>query len=225
MISDATIVLSQIKNNWEILFDGKDLDKWQTNSGKEVRSDSWEVKEGVLSLKPNDKGKGTGRDINTKEKYENFELILSFKLTNRANTGVKYLVNPLKDKKGNQMMVGIEYQLIDDIDYPAPAEYKTPEGLTGAVYSFYPTNKKKKFAVYDWNTIKIVKKNRHIEHWLNGKKIVSYEIGSPDYLEKLAKNKFNQYSDLANVNSGCISLQDHGDLVYFKDIKIRRLKY
>lgn len=218
------LVYGQIGKGWEMLIEGGNLKKWQTITGNEVSAENWTIKDGILSLKPNETGKGSGRDIITKEKFENFELVLSFKLTKGANTGVKYLVNSLKDKKGRESMIGIEYQLIDDENYPAPIEHKTPDGLTGAVYLFYPASDKKTFAVHDWNTMKIVKKGNKVEHWLNEKKIVSYKIGSVDYLEKLSKNKFNQYPELANIKSGYISIQDHGNLAYFKDIKVKRLR-
>lgn len=214
----------QTTGQWEILFDGKNLNKWQTSKGGDITTKDWEINDGILSLKPNSTGKGSGRDLFTKEKYENFELVMSFKLTKGANTGVKYLVNPLKDKKGRESMIGIEYQLIDDVNYPAPIQHKTPDGLTGAAYLFYPANNKKKFQVHDWNTMKIVKKGTKVEHWLNGKKILKYTIGSADYLDKLSKNKFNVYQELTNINTGMISIQDHGNLSYFKDIKVKRLK-
>ncbi|MGC4233327.1 MAG: DUF1080 domain-containing protein, partial [Niabella sp.] len=115
--------------------------------------------------------------------------------------------------------------LIDDENYPGgAAESKMPEGLTGALYLIYPANKKKKFFTNNWNTAKIVKKGNTVEHWLNGAKILSYKLGSKDFKEKVGKTKFKEYPDFATADSGYILLQDHGDVAYFKDIKIRKLK-
>lgn len=210
----------QTVGKWEILFDGSNLDKWQTSKKTNT---GWIVKDKVLELSPNNIGKGEGRDLITKEKYGDFEFEFSFKISKGANTGVKYLLNNLKDLKGRSSLVGPEYQIIDDENYPGPAESKTPDGLTGASYLLYAANKKKKFNVNDWNSGKI-KINKHkVGHWLNGKKILSYDLGSKGFKDKVAKSKFSAYPDFAKAE-GYILLQDHGDVVQFKDIRIKRLR-
>jgi hypothetical protein len=210
----------QTSGQWEILFDGTNLDKWQA-SDKVIAG--WDIKDHILSLKANTTGKGQGRDLITKEKYDDFELEFFFKISKGANSGVKYLLNSLTDLKGKSALIGPEYQIIDDEHYPGPPESKTPEGLMGASYLLYPANNKKEYNAKDWNLGKIKVKKQKVEHWLNGKKILAYKIGSKDFNEKLGKTKYNVYPDFAK-NKGYILLQDHGNVIHFKDIRIRKLK-
>ncbi|CAG4988431.1 hypothetical protein DYBT9275_00080 [Dyadobacter sp. CECT 9275] len=205
---------------WETLFDGKNLDKWRKAAVDSAPSKGWIIENGTLSATKGRKG----GDIITKETYSSFELQCEFKLTHAANSGIKYLVNSIQNantKKYSPM--GVEYQIIDDKNYP---EVKNdPDGVssTGAVYLLYAPKGKKLLPAGEWNKMRILVKGKHTEHWLNGVKVAEYERGSTDFNQKVATTKFKDYPDYAKADTGHIMLTDHGDQVFYKEIKIRRL--
>lgn len=206
---------------WEVLFDGTSLDQWTTPEGEAIPQKGWIMENGVLMV---DSGR-TGGDIITRKTYSNFEFKLDFRLTESANSGIKYLVNRMTSTKtGNTSLMGPEYQIIDDFNYEGVKD--DPNGLvsTGAVYLLYAPEGKTLNPPGEWNEARIIVRGPHIEHWLNGKKIASYERGSEDFKEKLAPTKFHAFPDYAVADSGHIMLQDHGDRVYFRNIAVRELE-
>ncbi len=205
---------------WEYLFNGKNLDKWRQSANDEPPTSGWVVKDGTLYVLQGRKG----GDIITKEKYSNFDLEWEFNLTEKANSGIKYFVNQVISNKTNEYSAkGIEYQIIDDQNYPEVKD--DPNGLssTGSVYLIYPPKNKKLLPPGKWNKARILVKGSHIEHWLNGIKVAEYERGSADYNARVAKTKFNEFPEFAKASSGHIMLTDHGDTVYYKNIRIKRL--
>lgn len=217
--SDKLGVYKQSKK-WETLFDGKNLDKWRKAAVDSAPSSGWLIADGTLVTTKGRKG----GDIITRETYSSFELECEFKLTNASNSGIKYLVNSIQNaatKKYSPM--GIEYQIIDDKNYP---ETKSdPDGLssTGSVYLIYAPKGKKLNPAGEWNRMRIVAKGKHTEHWLNGVKVAEYERGSDDFNQRVAKTKFKDYPEYAKSDTGHIMLTDHGDQVFYKSIRIRRL--
>lgn len=205
---------------WEYLFNGKSLDKWRKAEKEVPPSSGWVVKDGTLFVLKGRKG----GDIITKEKYSNFDLEWEFNLTEKANSGIKYFVNQVKSNKSNAYSAkGIEYQIIDDQNYPEVKE--DPNGLssTGSVYLIYAPKNKKLMPHGKWNKARILVEGSHTEHWLNGVKVAEYERGSQDYNDRLSKTKFNEFPEFAKAESGHIMLTDHGDTVYFKNIRIKKL--
>lgn len=206
------------QEDWEILFDGTNMDKWRGKTEPAFPSRAWEVADGVLFLD------GKGGDIITKETYGDFELVFEFNLTEKANSGIKYFVGTIINKDtGNKMINGPEYQIIDDYNHP---EIKTdPNGVssTASAYLLYPPKNKKLNPHGQWNSGKIIAKGKKVEHWLNGVKVVSYTRGGKDFLKLKSKTKFKDDVSYGELESGHILLTDHGDKVYFRNIKIRRL--
>lgn len=205
---------------WEILFDGKNLDKWRKAAVDSAPSKGWIIENGTLSATKGRKG----GDIITRATYSSFELECEFNLTPASNSGIKYLVNPIENaitKKTSPM--GIEYQIIDDKNYPEVM--KDPDGAssTGAVYLIYAPRGKKLNPAGQWNKVRIVVKGKHTEHWLNGVKVADYERGSDDFNKRVATTKFKDYPQYAKSDTGHIMLTDHGDQVYYKNMRIRRL--
>jgi len=205
---------------WEWLFNGNDPSiRWRSSGGDQFPSKGWQVKDGVLMLLP----KAKGGDILTREQFSDFELVLEFKLADSANTGIKYLVAPLEDDQGKVTMNGPEYQIIDDFRHESVRDGKSPKTSTASAYLLYQP-KGKKLNPDAWNEARIVVKGRHVEHWLNGKKVVEYERGSPDFRKRVSKTKFSRYrTPYGDAEAGHILLQDHGDGAFFRNIKIRRL--
>ena len=207
------------KGNWEVLFDGKSVDKWKGKSIAGFPEKGWKIENGLLYRAENG-----GGDIITKEKYSDFELVFQFKLTEGANSGIKYFVDTLVNQETGDIMVnGPEYQIIDD--YNNEHVKGDPNGLssTASLYLLYAPVNKKLNAHGQWNTGRIIAKNGHVEHWLNGVRVVKYKRGSKEFLKRKAETKFKNDKNYGELKSGHILLTDHNDTAYFKDIKIRRL--
>lgn len=205
---------------WELLFDGKNTDKWKGVNTDSFPSNGWKVEEGTLALSGNN-----GGDIITREVFSNFELMLDFKLTDSANSGIKYFVGELKDRNNEEKVIfnGPEYQIIDDYKHPAVKDNQDPFISTASLYLLYVPENKKLFPAGKWNQAKIVANDKYVEHWLNGTKVLSYERGSKDFRQRVSTTKFKDQEKYGELLSGHILLTDHHDKVYFKNIRIRRL--
>ncbi len=205
-------------DGWEILFDGKSMEKWRSKSGPGFPQKGWKIENGMLFLD------GRGGDIITKEKYSSFKLVFDFNFTEGANSGVKYFVDSITNQQnGNIMFNGPEYQIIDDFNYPDVK--KDPNGLisTASAYLLYAPVNKKLYPAGQWNTGMIRVKGNKVEHWLNGIKVVEYRRGSKDFHKRKANTKFKDDLNYGEVKSGHILLTDHSDKVFFRNIKIKRL--
>lgn len=206
---------------WEVLFDGTNTNAWKSVKSEDFPKQGWLVENKELVVLSG----GKGGDIITKKSYSDFILEFQFKLTKGANTGVKYFVNELlSNASGKRSIVGLEYQLIDDFNYPGPVADNVPEGLTSAVYLLYPAENKNYKGHGKWQKAKIVSKGDLVEHWLNGKKVLSLERGSKDFKNRVAKTKFKEFSNFGEAQTGQILIQDHGGQAYFKNIRIKALQ-
>ncbi len=209
---------SEKEKEWEILFDGKGMEKWKGMDGQDFLEKGWKIEDNMLFLEQR------GSNILTKEKYSDFELVFEFNLTEAANSGIKYFVNTIKNvETGKTMINGPEYQIIDDYNYTNVKKDPNGTSSSGALYLLYPPQNKKLNPHGEWNSGKIVAKGKKVEHWLNGVKVVSCKRGSKDFLERKSTTKFKNDEDYGEQESGHIMLTDHGDKVYFKNIKIRKL--
>ena len=194
------------------------MDKWKGQAGQKFLEKGWKIKEDMLYLE------GRGGNILTKEKYSDFELVFEFNLTEAANSGIKYFVNTVKNQEtGKTMINGPEYQVIDDYNYKGIKDDPHGKSSSGALYLLYAPKNKKLNPHGEWNKGRIVAKGKKVEHWLNGVKVVSCKRGSKDYLQRKSTTKFKNDEDYGEQESGHIMLTDHGDVVYFKNIKIRKL--
>lgn len=224
---DVTTVLNQypfkrpsVRNGWEVLFDGHDLSQFRSAARDVPPPSGWIVSDGILSVM---KGR-TGGDIITRGTYGSFELKLDFRLTASANSGIKYLVNKIRNEQsGKYSFMGIEYQIIDDVNYAAVKIDPAGDISTGAVYLLYPPVNKTLLPPGEWNELRIVVRGKHAEHWLNGRKVAEYERNSDDFAARVAKTKFKDYPDYALADTGRILIQDHGDQVSYRNIVVKRL--
>ena len=207
---------------WELLFDGKDPNiRWRSIQGDRFPAAGWAIENETLVLLPGRKG----GDIITREQFSDFELVLDYKLTDSANTGIKYFVSELKNEQGKITLNGPEFQLIDDYKHETVIDNKSPETSTGALYLLYAPQGKKLNAPGEWNQVKIIAKGKSVEHWVNGKKVLSYERGSEEFRKLVTSTKFNEYvTSYGEAEFGHILLQDHKDKANFRNIKIKRLK-
>lgn len=197
---------------WKLLWNGKDLSGWKSNSGKTDFDKGWKIENGALVIK----SKSGAGDIITEQKYKNFELQIDFKLTPGANSGIKYFI-------GMNGSVGCEFQILDDEKHPDAKAGRDGNRRLGSLYDIMPAEGWKHADKYGWNRARIVVKDNHVEHWLNGHKLIEYEKGSKAWQEMVAKSKFAGVKNFAGGDGGHILLQDHNDEVHYRNLKIREL--
>lgn len=207
------------KQGWKLLFNGKNLDGWTSVGKSTPPRQGWTVEDGILIV--NKKGEKRGGDIITEDQYSDFELVLDFKLTKAANSGIKYFF--VNYEKGGWL--GLEYQVLDDDNHPDAKAGRDGNRKTAALYDMLPvTGKKQMNPVGQWNHARIVAKGSKVTHYLNGKKVLSFDRKSDAYKEAWKKSKYKDSRPVfGDVEKGYILLQDHVDEVYFKNVKIRRL--
>ncbi|MEN8185773.1 MAG: DUF1080 domain-containing protein [Bacteroidota bacterium] len=214
----------ELKKGWKMLWDGKTTKGWRGAKSKTFPESGWKIENGELSVLASGGGESrAGGDIVTEELYGNFELKVDFKLTEGANSGIKYFVNTYLNK-GEGSAIGLEFQILDDFKHPDAKKGNHKGSRTVAsLYDLIEAENKVVNPVGEWNHAYILSKNNHIEHWLNGIKVLEYERKSDDYRKLVAESKYKTWDDFGEADNGNILLQDHGDLVSFKNIKIRNL--
>ena len=214
-----TLTKKEQRQGWKLLFNGENLEGWTSVGRNEPPSIGWYVKDGVLTVKPED-GK-RGGDIITQEQYADFDLRVDFKLTNGSNSGIKYFF--VRYEKGGWL--GLEYQLLDDEVHPDGKLGINGNRKTASLYDVFPASEKKKMnPVGEWNTARVVAKGTKVTHFLNGKKVLTFVRKSSEYEKALGTSKFvNSVPTFGDVSQGYILLQDHGDEVSFRNVKIRTL--
>lgn len=210
-----TLSEKEKKEGWRLLFNGKNLDGWRTFQGREITG--WKVIDGVL----NNSGVGSdhGGDIITREKFQNFELELDWKIAPQSNSGIFYHVN---EKIGTAIYEsGPEYQLIDDNGWP---DKLRDDQYSGANYGMHAPKNAIVKDVNDWNQARIVVNGAHVQHYLNGVKVVDYYLWDDDWMQLKEKGKWKDYPYYGMALKGPIGLQDHGGLAQFRNIKIKVIK-
>ena len=212
-----TLTAQEKKDGWTLLFDGKSLAGWRGYQKPDATGTRWRVEEGLLTVNPGDGSDTRGqRDIITTVTYDRFELAWEWRMSEGGNSGVKYFV--LEDQNS---AIGHEYQLIDD-DRHADAKVG-PHRQTAAFYDVLPAENRPLRPAGQWNQSRVVSNGKTIEHYLNGTKVLQYELDSPALRAAIAKSKFKDVARFGKLQNGFILLQDHGDRVWYRNIKIRRL--
>lgn len=196
---------------WKSLFDGKTLAGWKSYGGGPVGS-QWVVEDGSIHLSA-----AGGGNIVTEQEFDDFEFQFQWKVAPGANSGVMYRVRP-GDRAPH--LSGPEYQVLDDSQH---RDGGNPKTSAAALYGLIAGTGKELKPVGEWNTGKIVVRGTHVEHWLNGRKVVETDIGTDAWRAMIADSKFKDWEQFAAAPRGMICLQDHGDKVWFRDLKIRDL--
>jgi len=214
------------QSGWKLLFDGKTTNGWVGAYKKTFPEKGWEVKDGELKVLSSTGGESTnGGDIVTKDQYSTFELSFDFRLTKGANSGVKYFVTLNENNSGSA--IGLEYQLLDDTLHPDAKLGRDGNRTLASLYDLIKAQKTTRFFRFPgkWNTARIVVyPNNHVEHYLNGIKVVEYDRGSQAFRDLVAISKYKVWPKFGEAPKGHILIQDHGNEVSFRSIKIRELK-
>ena len=218
---------------WQLLWDGKTTAGWLSAKSENFPANGWSMKDGVLTVHENGgEESADGGDIITRQRYTNFELMADLKITPGANSGIKYFVQPALspiDKKTGQptavgSAIGLEFQILDDARHPDAKLGRDGDRTMGSLYDLIPAaSSKQPNPIGEWNTAHIVVQGSHVEHWLNGQKVVEYERGSPAFRALVAQSKYKDIPGFGEWHDGHILLQEHGNDVSFQNIKIREL--
>ncbi|MCO5296777.1 MAG: DUF1080 domain-containing protein [Fimbriimonadaceae bacterium] len=225
-----TLSAQEKAEGWRLLWDGKTTKGWRGAKLETFPDHGWEIKDGVLTvLASGGAESAAGGDIVTTDRYSDFELVVDFKITPGANSGIKYFCEPNLDpitgtgaKAQTGSAIGLEFQILDDELHPDAKLGRDGNRTVGSLYDLIPAvGTKQPNPIGEWNTARVVSHGPHVEHWLNGQKVLEYERGSAAFRELVAQSKYKTIPGFGEWKDGHILLQDHGDRVSFRSIKIR----
>lgn len=227
---DNTLTSRERSEGWKLLWDGKSTKGWRGAKLAKFPDKGWTMKDGVLTVLASGGGESVGGgDIVTNDRYRQFELTLDFSITEGANSGIKYFCQPNLDpvtgtgaKAATGSAIGLEYQILDDERHPDAKMGRDGNRTMASLYDLIPAvATKRPSPIGEWNHARIVVSGNHIEHWLNGRKVLEYERGSDALRALVAQSKYKSIPKFGEWADGHILLQDHGNQVSFKNIKIR----
>lgn len=217
--------------NWQVLFDGTSTNAFRGWDSDHFPSKGWTIENGSLKCeKTNGRPNGGGGDIVTKETFDNFELRWEWKIGKNGNSGVKYFVRKRNHfAKGQELfggddgqsLVGHEYQMLDDANHPDAKNGSVRR--TSSFYQIIAAENVKLKSLDDFNESRLLVDGNHVEHWLNGVKVLEYKLGSHNILERVEQSKYRFIDDFGKKLTAPILFQDHGDELWLRNIRIRRI--
>jgi hypothetical protein len=224
-LAPNTLTDAERAEGWQLLWDGHTAWGWRSAKGKEFPKGGWEIRNGELSVVETGGAESrAGGDIVTDRVFEAFELKVEFRLTPGANSGIKYYVDT-EFNKAEGSAIGLEFQLLDDATHPDAKAGRDGNRTIASLYDLIAAAAGKKVKpIGEWNVARVVSNGRHVEHWLNGAKVLEYERGSEEFRKLVAASKYKAWPAFGERPSGPILLQDHGNRVSFRNVKIRPLK-
>ena len=218
-----TLAQKEKAEGWKLLFDGTSMAGWRGAYLDSLPARGWEVRDGMLIVQASGGGEAAfGGDIVTVDEYSNFDLRVEFKLTGGANSGIKYFVTEQQPRTPGSAK-GLEYQILDDAIHPDAKLGINGNRTLASLYDLIPATGKKARPVGEWNQARITVRGKHVEHWLNGVKVLEYERGGKRFLRHKAESKFRDLAGFGEAERGHILLQDHGNQVFYRNVKIRVL--
>ncbi len=225
VITKNNLTIDEKAGGWKLLWNGENTTGWRGAKLETFPEKGWAIENGELIVLSSGGEESTaGGDIVTTESYGDFELMVDFKITEGANSGIKYYVDT-ELNKGEGSSIGLEYQILDDQRHP-DAKLGNHEGsrTLGSLYDLIMANADKPVnPIGEWNHAHIISKAGHVEHWLNGMKVLEYERKSDAYRKLVSESKYKVWPNFGELDSGQILLQDHGDRVAFRNIKIKAI--
>lgn len=217
-----TLSEAEMNEGWELLFDGKTTKGWHTY-GQDTTGGAWKVTDGALYLDVTEPADGqplSGGDIVTEGEYENFHLKLEWKISENGNSGIMFLVNEDPENYKYPWQTGPEMQILDNNGHP---DAKIVTHRAGDLYDLMASTEETVNAVGEWNQVEIIVEDSQLEFYLNGTNIVSVPLWGETWKSLISNSKFSEMSGFGTFKQGRISLQDHGDEVWFRNIKIKSL--
>jgi hypothetical protein len=205
-----TLTAEERAQGWRLLFDGKTTEGWRSYRAPTLPA-GWQVVNGELTRV------SFGGDIITRDKYRDFELTLDWKVQEGGNSGLFYRA---VEGLGQIYYGAPEMQFLDDARH---RDGRSELTSSGANYGIHPAPRGVVKPAGEWNSVRLIVQGVHVEQWLNGQKVVDYELNSPDWKERVARSKFQEWPEYGQAKEGYIGLQDHGSRVSFRNIKIRVL--
>jgi hypothetical protein len=222
--NDNKLTHSEEQRGWQLLFDGETSQGWRGAKLTEFPATGWEIKDGELTIHESGGGESSSvGDIVTEEMFDDFVVSVDFKITEGANSGIKYYVDT-ELNKGTGSSIGLEFQILDDLRHEdAKKGNHLGSRTVSSLYDLIKADRNKQpKAIGEWNNATIYSKNDHVEHWLNGQKVLEYTRKSPEYRQLVAESKYATWPNFGELEKGHILLQDHGNTVHFKNIKIKK---
>jgi len=218
-----TLTQAEIDEGWVSLFDGKTPEHFRGYNSETFPDKGWEIVDGTLHVMATGKGEaGGGGDIITKKMYKNFELSLEWKVSEGGNSGIFYLAQEKPDQP--IWKSAPEMQILDDEKHPDGKLGIDGNRAAGSLYDLIPGNKEIVKPVGEWNHVKVLVYKGTVVHWVNGKNVLEYHLWTDDWNTMVLNSKFKDYEDFLNTAEvGYIGLQDHGDDVWFRNIKIKEM--
>ncbi len=218
---DNILTPKEQKEGWQLLWDGKTLNGWVSNKDGVVPQKGWTIQNNDLIVDLGE-NKGGG-DLVTEKEFKNFILEVDFKLTPGANSGIKYFIQPNNNGKGYSN-VGCEYQVLDDERHPDAKAGINGNRTLSSLYDLITAVKTKPFkGVNEWNRARIEVRGEKVIHYLNGTKVVEYTRGTPEWKALVATSKFAKHTGYGEYATGHLLLQEHGNEVHYKNIKVKEL--
>ena len=208
----SSVVSTGNKAGREVLFDGRSTSAFRGFRQSSFPSNSWVIDGRTLKSLP-----GIQVDLITREPYESFELELEWKVAKEANSGIMFHVS---EDEPETYITGPEMQIVDDAN---TEDGQNPKTSAGSLYDLIAPTNKKCHPAGEWNRVRLVVEGKHVEHWMNGVKILEYELGSETFKELVANSKFKSWPRFAQEKTGYIALQNHGNSVWFRNVRVRRL--
>jgi hypothetical protein len=226
-----TLSVREREEGWKLLWDGETTAGWRGAKMDHFPEKGWRIEDGILKVEEAEGAEsGNGGDIVTVEQYGNFILEVDFRITRGANSGIKYFVDT-ELNKGAGSAIGCEYQILDDEHHPDAKMGRDGNRTLASLYDLIPADAKrfnpdlreKRTNGYDWNRSKVVVRGDDVEHYLNGILVVKYNRSGQQWKDLVAASKYAIWPDFGEASKGHILLQDHGDEVHFRNIKIKML--
>lgn len=228
--ADNTLSRAERAAGWQLLWDGKSTKGWRSAKSEKFPKNGWKIESGVLTVLASGGGESAaGGDIITNQRYSEFELSLDFRVTEGANSGIKYFCQPNLDPitgtgaiSATGSAIGLEFQILDDERHPDAKLGRDGNRTVASLYDLIPASRfKRPVPIGEWNNARVLVKGNRVEHWLNGRKVLEFQRGSSAFRELVAQSKYKTIPGFGEWPDGHILLQDHGNEVSFKNIKIR----
>ncbi len=219
--SKNQLSLQEIEDGWKLLFDGESTEHWRGYNMEEFPEAGWTAKDGLLVFRPPESDEWTsGLDIITQDIFSDFEFKIDWMIERSGNSGIFYHV--LEQDRAIYWS-GPEMQILDNENHPDAGQGVDGNRKAGSLYDLIPADPQNTNPFGEWNSVKIVSNGPVIEHWQNGEKVLEYERWNQEWFDMLHDSKFRCYPEFGAMQQGHIGLQDHGDVIKFRNIKIREL--